>query len=122
MSGFLLDLSMEKAIQNRHYRHALDEGNLTLLSPYVPDAGFSAGAAMGRNKLIYTLADYGLVVACEAHKGGTWRGSTEVLRRGWVPVFVVDGPDASEGNKLLLNKGTIPLKMPFPSYIDFVNG
>ena len=38
----------------------LDE-RLTLVSPYPPDAGFTAGNAMGRNKLIYALADVTLV-------------------------------------------------------------
>lgn len=29
---------------------------------------------MGRNKLIYTLADYALVIASDAETGGTWAG------------------------------------------------
>ena len=47
---------------------------LLLLSPHHPNAGFSAGGAMSRNKLIYAMADYALVVSAEHKKGGTWAG------------------------------------------------
>jgi len=30
---------------------------------------------MGRNKLIYAMADYGLVVSADCEKGGTWAGA-----------------------------------------------
>ena len=60
---------------------------------------------MGRNKLIYTLADYALVVASDAGKGGTWAGATEALKARRVPVFVLDGPDIPEGNRQLLQQG-----------------
>jgi len=114
----ILAHSLEKAIRKQDYRTALREGKLTLLTPYSPSAGFSAGAAMGRNKLIYTLADYALVVASAANKGGTWGGSTEALKRGWLPVFVVDGPDVPEGNRLLIEKGAIPFPTPFPAHVS----
>ncbi|HRR34848.1 MAG TPA: hypothetical protein P5026_12155, partial [Kiritimatiellia bacterium] len=57
--------------------------------PYYPEAGFSVGTTMGRNKLIYALADYGLVVSADFKKGGTWEGAQEELRRKpGRPVFV----------------------------------
>jgi predicted Rossmann fold nucleotide-binding protein DprA/Smf involved in DNA uptake len=34
---------------------------------------------MGRNKLIYAMADYGLVVSAEHKKGGTWAGELAIL-------------------------------------------
>jgi len=114
----ILPHNLESAIRKQDYRRALREGNLTLLTPYSPSAGFSAGGAMGRNKLIYTLADYALVVASAANKGGTWGGSTEALKKRWLPVFVVDGPNVPEGNRLLLEKGALPFPMPFPADIS----
>jgi len=110
----ILAHSLEKAIHKSHYRRALNEGNLTLLTPYSPSAGFNAGAAMGRNKLIYTLADYALVIASAAGSGGTWGGATEALKKGWLPVFVVDGPHVPKGNRLLIERGATPFPHPFP--------
>lgn len=104
----ILAHSLEKAIRPPDTRAALARGDLSLVTPYVPNAGFSVGAAMGRNKLIYALADYALVVASDPGKGGTWAGATEALKARWVPVFVLEGPDVPEGNRLLLQKGALP--------------
>jgi predicted Rossmann fold nucleotide-binding protein DprA/Smf involved in DNA uptake len=106
--------SLVKVIREPDFRQAISRGNLTLITPYSPYAGFSVGAAMGRNKLIYTLADYGFVIASDFGKGGTWTGASEVLKKRWVPLFVVDGPEVPEGNKELIKKGGIPIPEPFP--------
>jgi len=68
---------------------------------------------MGRNRLIYTLADYAIVVASDAETGGTWAGATETLKNGWVPVFVLEHEQMPEGNKLLLQKGALAFPHPF---------
>jgi predicted Rossmann fold nucleotide-binding protein DprA/Smf involved in DNA uptake len=115
--GILAD-SLERTIRNPEIRASLASGDLTLLTPYSPKAGFSVGAAMGRNKLIYALADYALVVACEAGSGGTWAGAIEALKASWVPVFACDGPDVPEGNRQLIMKGAFPFPMPFPDSPD----
>ena len=96
--------SLEQAIRVPETRSAASRGDLALLTPYAPSAGFSVGAAMGRNRLIYALADYALVVASEAGQGGTWAGASEALKERWVPVFVLEGPDMPEGNRQLLHK------------------
>ena len=85
--GVLAD-SLEKVIRTR--QDALRRGDLCLVTPYSPNAGFSVGAAMGRNRLIYTLADYAIIVASDAETGGTWAGATETLKNGWVPIFVLE--------------------------------
>ena len=85
-----------------------------LATPYSPHASFNVGMAMSRNKLIYTLSDFALVIASDAEKGGTWAGAEEALKAGWVPVFVVDGPDVPAGNRLLIKRGAIP----FPATLD----
>ncbi len=111
--GVLAD-SLEKAIRNPETRTALMRGDLCLVTPYAPNAGFSVGTAMGRNKLIYTLADYAVVAASDVEKGGTWAGATEALKAGWIPVFILDYPDMPEGNRALLKRGGIALPYPFP--------
>ena len=77
--------SLERAAKSR--KEALSRGDLCLVTPYSPNAGFSVGAAMGRNRLIYTLSDYAIVVASDAETGGTWAGATEALKNGWLPVL-----------------------------------
>jgi DNA processing protein len=108
--GVLAD-SLAKVV--RTYQDALRRGDLCLVTPYSPNAGFSVGAAMGRNRLIYTLADYAIVVASDAETGGTWAGATETLKNSWVPVFVLEHAAMPQGNKLLLQKGALPFPHPF---------
>ena len=64
---------------------------------------------MGRNRLIYALADYAVVVSSEVETGGTWRGATEALKAKWCPVFVRTGDDSPAGNLELLKKGALAL-------------
>jgi DNA processing protein len=111
--GLLAD-SLEKALRAADARTAMEEGQLVLATSYSPHASFNVGMAMARNKLIYALSDYGLVIASDAEKGGTWAGAEEARKAGWVPVFVVDGPDVPDGNKQLLKRGAIP----FPASFD----
>lgn len=110
--GLLAD-SLERAIRVAVQREALRRGDLCLATPYHPNAGFSVGAAMGRNRLIYALAEYALVVASDAEKGGTWAGASEALKNGWAPVFVLQHPQMPEGNRLLIEKGGLPFPYPF---------
>ncbi len=108
--------SLERAVHPPEIQRALKRGDLCLVTPYLPDAGFSVGAAMGRNRLIYCLADYAIVVASDAEKGGTWAGASETLKNGWVPVFVLDHAAMPDGNRLLLKKGGISFPHPFPEH------
>ena len=64
---------------------------------------------MGRNKLIYALADVTLVVASDDGRGGTWGGAVEALRRGFGRVAVWTGPGAGPGNEPLVQKGATPV-------------
>lgn len=111
--GILAD-SLEKAVRSSGWKPALERGDLCLVTPYSPNAGFSVGAAMGRNRLIYCLADYAIVVASDAEKGGTWAGATEALKAGWLPVFVLEHTAMPEGNHQLIKRGGIPFPHPFP--------
>jgi len=106
--GILAENLLKKSVE-RKYRHAIANGRLLLLSPYHPKARFTVGTAMGRNKLIYAMADFGLVVSAEHKKGGTWSGAQEELKREVsLPVFVRLGNNVPQGNKKLLDLGAIP--------------
>lgn len=97
-----------KASIERHARHAIAEGQLLLISPYHPQARFTVGTAMGRNKLIYAMADYGLVVSADHKKGGTWTGAVEELKRDKpLAVFVRTHGQVPAGNRKLLDLGAL---------------
>ena len=104
--GVLAD-SLERRVREPETRRATAEGQAVLVTPYHPRAGFTAGAAMGRNKLIYTLADAALIVAASEGQGGTWAGATEALDHLWVPVYVRVGESAPDGNRRLLARGAL---------------
>jgi predicted Rossmann fold nucleotide-binding protein DprA/Smf involved in DNA uptake len=63
---------------------------------------------MDRNKFIYCLADYAVVVASGQESGGTWAGAVDDLKEGWVPLFV-RAEGRYEGNALLIARGGIAL-------------
>ncbi|MCI5165768.1 MAG: DNA-processing protein DprA [Candidatus Electrothrix sp. GM3_4] len=105
--GVLAENLLKKSVV-RSARHAIADGRLLLLSPCHPNARFTVGTAMGRNKLIYAMADYGLVVSAEYKKGGTWAGATEELKRdNSRPLFVRTGSNVPPGNDKLLKLGAI---------------
>ncbi len=103
---------LERADEMHAALVSLADGTLCLLTPYSPDTGFSIGAAMGCNRLIYTLADVAIVVASDAGKSGTWAGASEAIKAKWAPVFALEYAGAPEGNRLLLQKGA--LSFPYP--------
>lgn len=100
---------VERRLREASTRSAVAGGQAVLVSPYHPSAAFSAGAAMGRNKLIYALSDVAVVVSSAEGSGGTWTGAVEALSGGWVPVAVRDGEDLPAGNYALRSKGAWPL-------------
>lgn len=106
--------SLEVAIKKPEYRNALLRGDLALISPYGSNSGFTVGTAMGRNKLIYCLAEYAVVVSSDLNKGGTWAGANEVLKNDWLPLFVRQHPGMPEGNAELIHMGGLPLPDPIP--------
>lgn len=81
---------------------------LCLISPYHPKSGFTVGNAMGRNKVIYALAEFALVMACEEGRGGTWAGAVENLQHRWTPLFVYTGEESPTANNTLLQMGAHP--------------
>jgi predicted Rossmann fold nucleotide-binding protein DprA/Smf involved in DNA uptake len=112
--GVLAENLLKKSVERKN-RQAIADGRLLLISPYHPNARFTVGTAMARNKLIYAMADFGLVVSAEHKKGGTWAGAQEELKReNALPVFVRTGNDIPQGNSKLIDIGAIP----WPDYVD----
>lgn len=106
--GVLTD-NLQRSIRQPDVRELVSGDRLVMLTPYKPDNGFSVGAAMGRNKIIYGAADYAAVVSSDYQKGGTWAGAVEALKNDWCPVFMRSGADVGKGNNELINKGALPL-------------
>ena len=99
-----------KAALSGTWRPFLRRKDLCLVSPYYPDAGFQVGQAMGRNKYVYCLADYGLVVRADEGEGGTWSGAEEAIGKQLAPLFVNPHSTAS-GNRVLLKMGGMSLRL-----------
>jgi predicted Rossmann fold nucleotide-binding protein DprA/Smf involved in DNA uptake len=103
---------LDRAATARPAREPLRDGRLTLLTPYEPDSSFTIGKAMGRNRDIYTLADYALAVRFKTGEGGTWAGAIEQLRRNQpapsgVPVFVRAAHNPEDGVEQLRSRGAL---------------
>lgn len=105
--------SLERAAVAQENREPLMDHRLVLISPYDPAAGFNVGNAMQRNKVIYALADGGLVVTSDFEKGGTWAGAIEQLEKfHFVPVFIRNGNHTGRGNSALIQHGGLPWPNP----------
>ena len=101
--------SLVRKLRSPDIRRAIHDGRTVMCTPYSPEAPFSVGNAMGRNKLIYALSDLTLVVAAEVETGGSWAGAAEALRRGFGRVAVWRGPGEGPGNALLEERGAVPI-------------
>lgn len=101
--GVLADSLLKEATSSK-WRKGLMDGNVVLVSPFYPEAGFSAGNAMARNKYIYCLADSSLVIH-SGKKGGTLNGAEENLKKAWVPLWVKPTTDKDAANVDLVFKG-----------------
>lgn len=105
--AFLAD-SMLRKLKNPRTIRAVQAGSLLLLSSVKPDAGFSAGVAMMRNRYIYAQSDATVVVKTDYQKGGTWAGATDNLKHHWAATLCWDHK-AYPGNKALMEQGAIPI-------------
>lgn len=106
--GVLAD-ALTKRIRTSEMLAALDSGTTSLITQQHPSAGFSPGAAMGRNKLIYALADITVVIASDLDSGGTWTGATEAQRHRYGRVAVWRGPGEGPGNDAIERLGAQPI-------------
>jgi DNA processing protein len=91
--------------RNAEIRSRVHAGELCMASPYGPSMRFTAGNAMGRNKLIYGQAEITLVVCSDLGSGGTWEGAREAMRRDFGRIAVWMGEGAGPGNAKLVELG-----------------
>jgi DNA processing protein len=104
---------LDRAVLDRDNRNLIRDRRLALISPYDPSAGFNVGHAMQRNKLIYALADAGLVVSSDLQKGGTWAGAVEQLEKlRLIQIFVRVNGSSQPGLDALRTKGAAPWPDP----------
>lgn len=101
--GVMADSLLRQSTSAKYRKHLMD-GNLVLISTVHPEAGFSVGNAMQRNKFIYGLSQAAIVVH-SGTSGGTWEGANEILKKGWVPLWVKASDKTAEGNQALIDAG-----------------
>ena len=119
--GVMAD-SLLRAATSAKYRKYLLAGDLVLITPFNPEAGFNVGNAMSRNRYIYCLADAAVVVSSTPNKGGTWNGAIEDLNAAWVPLWVKRPASAKSGNSELVQKGAHWIPDDLTSLACLLNG
>lgn len=100
---------IKKCLSDETVRTAVIEGDLTVASMYRPDASWSVGGAMGRNKYIHGYGAYTIAVRSGDETGGTWAGATENLSDNLSTLLVCTHQDNAPGNKKLISKGANPI-------------
>lgn len=117
--GILAD-SLVRTVTSTDYRRVVQDRLCTLVTPYDPEAPFTAGLAMGRNKYLYCCADAAVVVASAKKEGGTWSGAKEAIKAGWTSVWVRRTPASPPGNAALIELGGNDLGERLPDPIELV--
>lgn len=94
---------------NSLYKYFM-KGQILVISIFQPSSPWSRGLAMGRNPIIYALAEE-IYVAESNDKGGTWEGVIDGLKKN--RKIHVRQPDAGEknANAILIQKGCIPVSI-----------
>jgi DNA processing protein len=92
----------------KKYYPQLVEGQLLVLSTFPPNVPWSVGLAMARNMYIYGLAKE-IYVAESGKDGGTWNGAINGLKKGRKVYVRMPEENEINANKLLIEKGAIPV-------------
>jgi predicted Rossmann fold nucleotide-binding protein DprA/Smf involved in DNA uptake len=95
---------LEKAVLAKRYRDSLANNQLTMVTPFSPNAAFSVANAIRLNRYQYVLSDIAVIVETR-RKGGVWTGADENRIEKWVPAFVRADQPTSPGNLALLHLG-----------------
>jgi len=102
----VLPAELSSKVLDPGYRKYIEQKKLTFISTEMPDAPWTPGRAMARNKYIYLLSNGVLVVASEK-KGGTWTGAKECIKNKWVQVYVKPTTKNESGINELKKLGAI---------------
>ena len=98
--------SLINKIRKKDKIQAIRDKKLVIISASIPNAGFNVGAAMGRNKFIYTQSEATIVVRSDFNKGGTWSGANEALTKGYCSVLCLNN-NTYKGNQEIVKKGAV---------------
>ena len=104
----VLSDSLEKAVAAKRHRQLLEQGNLTVITPYSPDTRFRVANAIRVNRYRYCLSDFAVIVETR-RTGGVWLGADENRKENWVPAFVRAEGTVPRGNEALLSLGLMSL-------------
>ena len=102
--------SLISKIKRRDIRQALLNRRLLLLSDVNPEAPFSVGRAMNRNKFVYASSYGAFVVQSDYNKGGTWNGAMESIKYNYTNTFIWNN-NKYYGNVKLIENGGIPYNL-----------
>jgi len=100
--------SLIRKIKAKNNINAILNDQLLILSVTKPDAGFSTGIAMMRNKYIYSQSDGTVIIKSDLNKGGTWSGAIENLKKQMSMTFCWNNT-GYKGNMELISRGAIPI-------------
>ncbi|MBQ3448584.1 MAG: DNA-processing protein DprA [Synergistaceae bacterium] len=114
IAGGLTDMLRKKDIRDNVIR-----GNRLILSEVIPDAGFSVGNAMSRNKYIYAHSEAAVIIKSDLGNGGTWTGAIENIKHGWTKLFCRDKD--YPGNRELIRMGAIAINEDWNGDINIGN-
>ncbi len=103
---FLSD-SLLRRLERDETGGLLNGGRVLLLTAAHPDAGFSAGLAMMRNRYIHALGTATVAIETSLGRGGTWAGCIDNIKHRWSRLYCWD--NGSSGNAALIARGAIPL-------------
>ncbi len=92
----------------RKYYEPIVNGNVLVLSTFLPQVGWSVGLAMARNAYIYGLAKE-IYVAESDIKGGTWSGVVDGLKRQRKIYVRYPEPQEKNANLKLIDLGGLPV-------------
>lgn len=102
----IVPCNLAALVLSKSVKEAIANGNLLLISKEHPEAEFSFSGLTGRVKILYALADAGIVLSCKNKKGEIWNGAIEALHKfPGLPLFVSEKTYGSDGNDELMKKG-----------------
>lgn len=113
--GFLKRNFSFQNLSRSGWNKFIEDASLTLLTEVSPDQKMDRNkviaTAMNRNKYIYALAEFGIIIASDV-KGGTWQGAEEQIKKFKRNIFVVSDKIINKpGNKKMIEE-LHALKLP----------
>jgi DNA processing protein len=95
-------------IKQGAFAEAWDPARVLVVSQFSPTQPWTAGSAMTRNLTIVGLA-LALVVVEAGERGGTLAAGLQAMEVGR-PVLALEFEDTAPGNRILLDRGAIPVR------------